>query len=907
MAEFQKKMLQALSMRAKEHVEYYEFVILTVAPDGGYINYGGGQAPIVRKVYLCVAKAQIIFLRQNLHRMAKGGTVQYKWLDQIIEDKVTGTDFELVLNRERQPDCPPHITISSQHRTTLLKKIAVAFMTDTMLRVGQVVKFPCIESALEHPPSRLLNQVQPFQGCKRALVHDYYLFLPSYFEEDISASGCKTGVFKAPVEKFLGAIPRAGEDSDKKRVEVSVHVYDQVLLHYLRSTGREHVRWLAMEYKQALLKTQQTYVLRNKLYLKKMNLANDLSAWVCWELFLQDRDFMTVVVLLRRQYPPPLVNSVQDFALMLKCPANVQVDKGTKDFQEDLIHEAHLMADTLSPQAEHPTLCTDVIQTKLDALLYDNQAYGWIRSRLKLKPDGASCLEKYATIFVKGIFKILRDENALEHPELWDEASKRVAALCEKKTDQDLDPITVSTQVLRAPAEGVQVNTEGEDDERTTVSLNAWHARVAQYLSYCADGGLFGSKFTIADIITNLNQEKVSKTSVKKLAQVMGFLLHLRPLDLGKPWEPKPMLHQLIAMGVVGGDSEKDGEGLGVGFNDHVMQALVETGYVRKLLPASEKDGEMSPKYASFMTHMLRSEQASVNLKAAICRQAVAAKDTIQGGILCHGLVHVLNTGGLFLATYATAALVNLSTKEVVKTQLMSEGTELVILNQLESKDDDLTLYTLMLMVNLTKQPKHRHTLVQRGVLGRLYRILSANYAVLHYKQRVLTELCSVLGQLCNDEETRKSLCEEHQYVIDCLLQIFEAAQLLSSKEGEPRKPGDTLPQHSTKIISKALFALKQLCANSADNKDLVGARVIKAVVKDLNNPVNLEYRDWATNAILLVLLLAISHTNCEHIRGAGWSETYQVLSSSPLGKLDATRDRIHQISDRVDMLAQEK
>merc|ERR1712113_819534 len=101
------------------------------------------------------------------------------------------------------------------------------------------------------------------------------------------------------------------------------------------------------------------------------------------------------------------------------------------------------------------------------------------------------------------------------------------------------------------------------------------------------------------------------------------------------------------------------------------------------------------------------------------------------------------------------------------------------------------------------------------GIIPVLYDILSSSYGhtiVISYKRRVLTELCSVVGQMCNDEETREMMCDTYQ-VIDCLLWIFDAAGT------------------ATKLMSKVIFALKQLCANNQENKDQVGARVIKTIV----------------------------------------------------------------------------
>jgi len=759
-----------------------------------------------------------------------------------------------------------------------------------MLRLGQVVAFPLVEGQLK-PSAPLPHRVLPFQGYREVIFQDYSFFIRNEFQSGAAASGARTGVYCAPVTSVFPGSDRMARYGEDFELEVSLHVYEPVPLAHLGQIHREHIRWVAMAYKQALIRTQQTYVLRNKLYLKKMNLSNDLAAWVCWELFLQDKQTLTVVVMLRRQYLPPLVDSVQDFAVILKCPASAMAEGRTKGFQEDLIHEAHIMADSLSPRAQSAGLYPDVIQAKLDALLYDEEAYGWIRSRLKLRPDGEARLEQYACVFVKGILKILRDENALLHPELWDEASRRVASVCGKKSEQDLDPMVVAQHSLRHMPEGPHGTTA---DEQAGARMNAWHARVAQYLAYCVDGGLFGSKFTLADIISNLQIGKVEQFAQRRLGEVLAFLLHLRPKDLAKAWEPKALPSQLLALGLLSSDAGKEPA---CSFNDRVMQAMLEMGYLQRLLAPRSGQGSISTEYAHLLKYLMQCDGASVNLKASICRQIVAAKDAEQGPTLCDGLVALLRTGGPFLATYACAALVNLSqAKEVVKNFLVHNGIGAICMQQLRSKDDDLILYTLMLLVHLSKFPYHRLALLQCGLVPLLYEILSASYGVLQYKRRILTELCSVLGQMCNDEDTRLMICRTYQYVIDCLLSVFESAEQWPGN----RRPGDALPPASAKILSKVLFALKQLCANSVENKELVGSRVIKALMSDLQTAGNLEEKDWANNALLLLLILAISSYNRALIEEAGWADTHAVLCASPLGKLFVTRDRIQLLDDRL-------
>lgn len=46
-----------------------------------------------------------------------------------------------------------------------------------------------------------------------------------------------------------------------------------------------------------------TRVVHNRPYAKKMNLANDISSWSCWEIYVEDDDFTTAMVVLRPRRP----------------------------------------------------------------------------------------------------------------------------------------------------------------------------------------------------------------------------------------------------------------------------------------------------------------------------------------------------------------------------------------------------------------------------------------------------------------------------------------------------------------------------------------------------------------------------------------------------------------------------
>merc|ERR1712060_231608 len=160
--------------------------------------------------------------------------------------------------------------------------------------------------------------------------------------------------------------------------------------------------------------------------------------------------------------------------------------------------------------------------------------------------------------------------------------------------------------------------------------------------------------------------------------------------------------------------------------------------------------------------------------------------------------------------------------------------------------------------------------------------------------QKVLTELCSVLGQMCIDEDTRKE-CDSHQVIIH-FIQIYEQASRLPDN----RKPGSNLPAMTTKILSKVSFALKQLCQESKDNKLQVGQKIMHSLVADLMNPANLNNKDWATNSILLLQLLCVRKNNCIIIKNEEWKILFKELQACKLGTMDVMRDTIGHLQDRV-------
>merc|ERR1719375_359204 len=110
-------------------------------------------------------------------------------------------------------------------------------------------------------------------------------------------------------------------------------------------------------------------------------------------------------MILRRQYLPPLMDAAQDFALIFKCPLDL-INDGKIDDAE-LMLECNLAVDSFSPMSQDFNVYRELVQAKLDALLFDEDAYRWIHSRLKLCPGQ----RKNARIFLKNLLTLFNDEN----------------------------------------------------------------------------------------------------------------------------------------------------------------------------------------------------------------------------------------------------------------------------------------------------------------------------------------------------------------------------------------------------------------------------------------------------------------------------------------------------------------
>ncbi|CAJ1336380.1 unnamed protein product [Effrenium voratum] len=700
-----------------------------------------------------------------------------------------------------------------------------------MYRLFQVKKFEVVKAALGEQLATIKNltadqsdliKVEPFRGYADNFSYRGYSFwLRKGFE---STSGLKDGVFQN--DEGWEVNYKAQPVVVPPGVRVMVQVDNEQLVMDLEKSrdGMDDLRSVAMEYQRSLTENlDQFYVVVSGQYLKKMNRTDDIASWDGWEFFVRSKEYAFACVLFRRQYIPPLCSTYQDIAVVVRCPAQGM----TNDSCEVILDECHCIADSISSVYENVGIYKRPVQARLDTLHFTEDGYRWAEGQLGMVPVH----RRVACRFVKSLVKILVNESAL-----WDESIEHAEVF--KDIAEMSDPLQVPQELI-SEAESL-LQTSSDRLERR----NAWAVRIARYFAFCVDGGILGERFTFPLLIQSLG--RVSSDVDTSMKAVIDFLLHVKPRD---DWKVNFFLEKEKSMSLVA--LSKDPENFSqFSFNDVIMRHLLSEGYVENEL--KKRPPGAGADYAEMLAQLLTNETVGLGLRTMVCRHILdmvgsqihedeEAKFEKAVKQLVPALVKVMNGANHILMSYATASLVNLSCGRAnMKQLLVSHGVLSWCVKQLKIKHDELTLYTLFLLVNLTKTPHHRFIVVKEGGVPLLVDILTSSYQNLR-KQRILAEVASVLGQLCNDPETR-SLISESFPVVACLLWVNDAAQ------------------PNTKLKSKLLFALRQLCL-LGQNKVKVGPHIIPVLLEELALA-SWAYEECATNLVLLLSSLASINTN---------------------------------------------
>jgi len=817
--------LRCLSVACGEDLQLFERVVVV----------SGSER---RVCFVCIGKHGLLFVGRDMESLLeKGGKLLYLCIARVVVDTSSPTLFLLEVAAADDAaeaagwEHGDRLLVESQHRELLLERLAICWQTEQMFRRYRVQKLPLARAAIGAVivDSRGVGnraqtaEVMPFRGYESGFSHaGYAVFLREGFK---SVAGLKTGSFVHAsgwevtyyAKRF--AIP-AG-------VEVTLHVGDPVPLLILEgcATGDADLRTRSTSCREALVEDiGQFYSLASGAYLKRMNRTDDIAAWSGWEFAVRSRENLFVCVLLRREYIPPLCDIAQDITVLLRCPG----EGICPEVCDVLIDECRFVADTVAPIARETEVYRDIVQARLDSLQYTEEAYRWLEGRFGMAPVHK---RPAALKFLKSIVHALHRLGQVPDSELLDAEIFRGLPVLH-------DPLLVAQEML-SDAEPLLGTVTREREERRS----AWLRRISTYLLHCVDGGVLGERLTVSTIVQAVIRAEVHGEAGEELRGVLDFLLHATPRENSGTW---------LTSRITVAEFLRRPEHLGrFAFNQGALQVLLGEHYLADEWRRYHRNSGVL--YEALLAAFLDSSDIGLATKTLICRNilemTVSKEYAQQEGeskicVLVPALVRAMRGASTSLASCATAALVNLSCdRDAVKTLLVSDDALALCMAQLQRKDDDLTHYTLLLLVNLTKKAHHRAIVIREGIVPLVVDILTSSY---HHagKHKILTEVASVIGQLCNDPDTRTMLAEDFP-VVPCLLYIND----------------QTGP--NTKLKAKLLFALRQLCVGQ--HKLKIGQHVIPNVLHQLSRA-KPKHRECAMNAVLLLTMLAAIRTNAQDI-----------------------------------------
>eukprot|EP00927_Polykrikos_kofoidii_P035703 TRINITY_DN30247_c0_g1_i1.p1 TRINITY_DN30247_c0_g1~~TRINITY_DN30247_c0_g1_i1.p1 ORF type:complete len:877 (+),score=133.71 TRINITY_DN30247_c0_g1_i1:271-2901(+) len=854
--------LAALALKIKQEMRYFEIVTIV-------------SGDTRRKCVFCIGKHAMYFMRQDLNSLIhEGGEVNYSHVLKAIRDKATSRHLVLKLHANAPPKWKSdRIFIQTDCREMLLQHLMCNWATDYMWRLGRVMPLPVykadvtIENAQNDEPL-----VAPFWGFRWVTFNGYKMMVRDAFEDQATITQRdQTGEYVDP----------------QTGTTVVMHVHEPLTFTQMSSAhghGRDRIRWVASEYKEQILKgSSEYYILRNAPWQKSMNLIGDIASWYGWELVVRTKEATLICFLLRREYVPPMCCSIQDIAVIVRQPAN---HPGGSAAFPDTMRMAELCANSVCSDMPFVGIYHDFIQAKLDGLYFDEEGYDWMSSRLKLRPKD---LHEKVKRLVRGLIKVLHRNKAMpKAEELLGKRGVDVIVNAEKdETWQNLDD--VKDDDFETFIEETMVKQDDTVKQGQDLQKPMWMMRVARYIVWAVDGGLLGNKFT-CDIL--LEAMPGLDDTVKKVEYVVNFMLHLRHKELDKSWTCAGIM-QLM----------KETKLSQMYMSERVLYSFLSTETLRKSIGRG-RDVE----YFTCLASLLNS-CGSISMKGYICRMFMELKAGAQKSenmdtslAVTRPLVGALEErgpGATYLATFVLAALVNLcSEQELVKKVLMSSGVSQSIVDWMKTKDDDVVLYALMLAASLTKECHYRLVFCEKGLPAVLYDTLTSSYTHIRHgdtdgtntakstdlavgavKEGILTQVCIVIGHLCNDDISRKTFTSEaYEHTVNCILYIFEKCTTYSA------------------VQAKAMFALRQIIANRGDLKDNVGGLVISDLLENIDE---MEIRDssdreYVAQAVSFLHVLAARQMNCEIMMKRDFERVAESLLRKK--KLDKLHPRIQSL-----------
>ena len=635
------------------------------------------QIPII----FCLGEHSMFLLDDQMQGVL--GEVYYAHIILVVEQDSTAKGqvdvMRIEINDDRPAGIPAKITVISSEKSILLKHLRCYWETDYMWRVSKyaVLRVDKENIDLRKYKTKKNNNLdkEKYNYCSTMSNKDtqkgYTYFIPNFMKK----------------EKLVGEFTaKIGECNYFLKVQIEDPLQIEYIKDDLRSKAETIAENLArddLKHKfdsDSFAREDKYCFVKNAPYLKKMNLVIDWAMWRGWSVVLKSDNMFYSVIILRRKFIPPLVDTGQDFIFLAKGgPESFKVSSEP--------------ADTIYTLSITSQIYKEILVKRCNALIMDEETADFFRVQLQIEPEDKAL----AYLFILSIAKIIgHDQKQGELQKLIDEIRKRNDF---NSNNQNLDPCEVIDKF-------VAVYTGS-----SPIGIIKWKEKVCRYLAFAVDGGLYQSKFTLDEVIKCAKDGSLRDISqLSTLKRCIKLLLHIRKLDEVNSEKSQSQnnsedLYEPIS-NLLKDCKNRRYDSKRWTFNEKVMTTLIETSYLQRELDIS---GDVNV-YPSLLIFLLQSPFSGIELKSAICRVTVVIDDSGDFNVfkqLIPYFLKVFKDKNYKLATQAAISLINLTHSNRENKQTIFKERK-VIISKLNCKDQKLLSYTVLILNNLATESSRR-------------------------------------------------------------------------------------------------------------------------------------------------------------------------------------------------------
>ena len=724
-------LLEALKRKLRARIRYFCQVT----------HVGIEDSPFEDVVILCLSEHSMFILDKEMNE--KLGEVFYAHILRVVNQKETSGPqdvLRLEISDDRPKGIPAKFTLISSEKSNLLMHLRCYWETDYMWRLAKIGYLRIDKEPISLKKFRLKKKeanskevyLYPPNKDKTHYLKGYGFFAPNFLNQN-----------KQVVGEYQG------EDKSGQHYKLSVLVEDLKQVEVLQSDLKSKCETLVERF---LKQNQDYYYLRNNPYLKKMNLNNDIASWKGWEVLLVTSSEYISLIVMRRKFIPPMVDCGQD--ILFICSGGPKA--------RSVVIEP---ADSVFSTATNNEVYRDILSHKCEALIMNEETASFFQYQLNITPKRVC----FAYQFILSVMKIISRASS--------DSLQNLIKELEKKPEAQVASVT--PEMSEFPVEVLKCFESDTSADKGSIEYRKWGEKVRRYLAYCLDGGLLQSRFTLEDMIGPVMKGIFGDiASLNKIKLAIKELLNLRQIIPDEEEKVPEDIYSLV-------DKMLEDSGFLKGnsyiyrsnwtFNEKVMIALIETGYLQREL---EFSGNMNA-YPTLLRYLLEKKDSSFELKGAVCRVTVGIKEQSDLQVLKPLIPHLLNvyTGPNYaLATQAAISLINFAYNNRENKQLLYQERQKFI-SKLEVRNYKLLAYTLLLIKNLASDSSKRRVF-SKEILSQLLEILRGpSITEAKPSEEVLSRGFQLLLVLCKDHSVVQHLVTQKDFLQAVLNYLGSSAE----------------------------------------------------------------------------------------------------------------------------------